>query len=181
MSSFAWLASLWRGQDGDEDSPKTPPPGALGGRSQQSPKTGRIESEFRWPDSTESGWPLSTETPGRIQPNFAPKRILQRIERKILSMRIIWQIAARRKLTQILAFISADSPTEAKKYTNELFDRTNSILAFPEIGKVYNISGDSVVRIIVIDKTKSVLYRVDRDKILILNIFDNRQDWKIST
>jgi plasmid stabilization system protein ParE len=96
-------------------------------------------------------------------------------------MRIIWQIAARRKLTQILAFISADSPTEAKKYTNELFDRTNSILAFPEIGKVYNISGDSVVRIIVIDKTKSVLYRVDRDKILILNIFDNRQDWKIST
>ncbi len=91
---------------------------------------------------------------------------------------IIWQVAARRKLSQILAFISAESPAAARKYTDELFERTNGILEFPDIGGIYSVNGEIVVRRIIIDKTKSVLYRSAKGKIFILDIHDNRLDWK---
>lgn len=93
-------------------------------------------------------------------------------------MRIIWQIAARRKMAQILSYISVESPAAAKKYTDEIFDRTNGILQFPEIGTIYSTSNHTVVRRIIIDKTKSILYRVERDSVYILNVIDNHQDWK---
>jgi plasmid stabilization system protein ParE len=94
-------------------------------------------------------------------------------------MRIIWQIAARRKMIQILTFISAESPTAAKKYTDEIFERTNAILQFPEIGTIYSTSNHTVVRRVIIDKTKSILYRIENNNVFILNIMDNRQDWKL--
>ena len=93
-------------------------------------------------------------------------------------MRIIWQIAARRKMAQILSYISVESPAAAKKYTDEIFDRTKGILQFPEIGTIYSTSNHTVVRRIIIDKTKSILYRVEKDSVYILNVIDNRQDWK---
>ena len=91
-------------------------------------------------------------------------------------MTIIWQIAARRKLIEIYDYISSDSKENASKYIQSIKKRTESILAFPEIGKVYNISGTKVVRRIIIEKVMSVYYRVEKDRIYILTIKDNRQN-----
>jgi len=91
-------------------------------------------------------------------------------------MTIIWQIAARRKLIEIYDYISSDSKENASKYVQDIRKRTNNILAFPEIGKVYNISGTKVVRRVIIAKVISVYYRVEKDRIYVLTIKDNRQN-----
>jgi plasmid stabilization system protein ParE len=93
-------------------------------------------------------------------------------------MKIIWQVAARRKLKEILDYISEDSPNRAIEYIEDLQKRTEGILLFPEIGMVYHVAGNRIIRRLIIGKTKSVFYRVEKDTIYILTIRDNRQDQK---
>lgn len=93
-------------------------------------------------------------------------------------MKIIWLLSARRQLEEILEYISADSPQAAERYVDELFDRANEMLEFPEIGTVYNVSGKKIVRKLVLDSHKFILYRKTEDAILILNLRDARTDWK---
>lgn len=90
-------------------------------------------------------------------------------------MKIIWNIAARRKLQEVIDYISMDSPAAAMKYAQEIYSRTNKLLEFPDAGMVFHASGHRVVRKIVIGKTKSIFYRVQKSKIFILAIHDNRQ------
>ncbi len=90
-------------------------------------------------------------------------------------MKIFWNIAAQRKLREIMDYISIDSPSAAIKYGQEIFNRTNQLLEFPEAGMVFQATGHRVVRKIVIGKTKSIYYRVQKSKIYILSIHDNRQ------
>lgn len=95
-------------------------------------------------------------------------------------MKIIWLESAREQLEEILEYISQDSPLNAHKYTAELFARTNNLLQFPDIGTIYSWKGQKVVRRLVIDKTKFILYKIEKknDHLLILSIRDTRTDWK---
>lgn len=52
------------------------------------------------------------------------------------------------------------------------------MLKFPEIGSVYNVNGKKIIRKLVLDKHKFILYRQIDDGILILNLRDSRTDWK---
>lgn len=61
---------------------------------------------------------------------------------------------------------------------DDIFDRANKSLEFPEIGMIYNVIGKRVIRRLVLDKHKFILYRKIDDGILILNLRDARIDWK---
>lgn len=93
-------------------------------------------------------------------------------------MKVIWLLSARRQLEEILAYISTDSPQAAERYVDDLFDRANEMLEFPEIGTIYNVSGKKIVRKLALDRHKFILYRKIDDAILILNLRDSRTDWK---
>lgn len=93
-------------------------------------------------------------------------------------MRIIWLAPARRDLESIMDYIAIDSIPSARKYGAELYARINGLLLFPESGSVFSIHAGKIIRKIVIGKTKSIFYRVGKDKIYILSIQDNRQNWK---
>ena len=93
-------------------------------------------------------------------------------------MKVIWLRSARKQLEEILEYISSDSPAQAEIYVSDLFERTNRILDFPEIGMFYQTMGRHVIRRLVIGKTKSVFYRVEHGNVFVLTIRDDRTDWK---
>lgn len=90
-------------------------------------------------------------------------------------MKIIWQNAAIRSLREILEFIAQDSPKAGEKYCHEIYTRVNSLLQFPEAGMIFHVTDNRIVRKIIIGKTKSIYYRIQKDKIHILAVRDNRQ------
>lgn len=94
-------------------------------------------------------------------------------------MKIVWQKTAIKSLREILDFISQDSPKAGDKYCQDIYDRVNSLLKFPEDGMVFHLNGNRVVRKVIIGKTKSIFYRVQQEKIYILAIRDNRKDSKM--
>ncbi len=93
-------------------------------------------------------------------------------------MRIIWTTAAQRKLREIMNYISIDSPSEAVKYGQEIFSRTNNLLEFPDSGTVFQATEHRVIRKIIIGKTKSIFYRIHNANIYFLALHDNRQALK---
>jgi plasmid stabilization system protein ParE len=93
-------------------------------------------------------------------------------------MKIVWLVAARNQLELILEYISLDSPKAAEKYTSALFSKTNDLLRHPDIGMVYTTKGSKVIRRLIIDKTKFILYRVDHKCITVLVLVDARTNWK---
>ena len=93
-------------------------------------------------------------------------------------MKIVWLAAARTQLESILEHISIDSPKAAEKYASELFSKANDLLKHPDIGMIYTTKGNKVIRRLIIDKTKFILYRVDQKCIAVLVLVDSRTNWK---
>ncbi len=93
-------------------------------------------------------------------------------------MKVVWLVSARNQLESILEYISIDSPKAAEKYTYELFSKTNDLLKHPDIGMIYATKGNKVVRRLIIDKTKFILYRVDQKCVTVLVLIDSRTNWK---
>ncbi len=93
-------------------------------------------------------------------------------------MEIIWLKPAQRGLESIMDYIAQESLVSARKYGSEVYARVNGLLKFPESGQIYSVQSGKIIRKIIIGKTKTVFYRVGRQKIFILSIQDNRQDWK---
>jgi len=94
-------------------------------------------------------------------------------------MNVIWLDSAQKQLEESIVYISGDSSKAiAENYVADLFERANKILEFPEAGMIYSNMGRKIIRRLIIDKTKSVFYRIEKDNILILTIRGNRTDWK---
>lgn len=93
-------------------------------------------------------------------------------------MKIVWQSPARLKLQQIMDYIAEDSRPTALKYGNEIYQRVNDLLKFPETGVAFEVKNGKIIRKIIIGKTISVIYRISKTKIYILSLQDNRQNWK---
>ena len=93
-------------------------------------------------------------------------------------MNVIWLESARKQLEEILEYISTDSPQNAEKYTLELFVRVNNLLQFPDVGKIYTSMGRRAIRKLIVDKTKFVLYRTEKNNVVVLTLRDTRTNWK---
>ncbi|WP_153449014.1 type II toxin-antitoxin system RelE/ParE family toxin [Vibrio algicola] len=51
-------------------------------------------------------------------------------------MKVVWSPLALEKLGDAAEFIALDSPATAKKWVNEVFDKTNSLGTMPEMGRM---------------------------------------------
>jgi plasmid stabilization system protein ParE len=89
-------------------------------------------------------------------------------------MRIVWTPVAVNSLGETVNFITELwSPQIADTFLNQLDYRIEQIIQNPEIAPPFK---NSYYRQLFIHKTVSLFYKIDKDYIKILLIWDNRQD-----
>lgn len=93
-------------------------------------------------------------------------------------MKVIWLASAMKHLEETLLYISSDNPVAAERYVDDIFERATKMLEFPDIGSVYSIQGRKIIRKLVLDKNKFILYRSNGNDILVLDLQDSRMNWK---
>lgn len=92
-----------------------------------------------------------------------------------MARRIIWTQNANNDLHQLSKYLKEEWSKEiAQNFNKKLFMRIELISKFPHLGKP-SIKSPSI-RKIVITKHNSLYYLVDKENIVLLNIFDTRQN-----
>lgn len=92
-----------------------------------------------------------------------------------MARRIIWTQNANNDLHQLSKYLKEEWSKEiAQNFNKKLFMRIDFISKFPHLGKP-SIKSPSI-RKIVITKHNSLYYLVDKENIVLLNIFDTRQN-----
>ncbi|MBS1975839.1 MAG: type II toxin-antitoxin system RelE/ParE family toxin [Bacteroidetes bacterium] len=92
-------------------------------------------------------------------------------------MRLVWAKKAQRRLDEILEYIEKEFGTTARQsFRDKARNFTRILIEFPEIGTL-EIKEKSL-RAFQLTKQTRVFYRVKKDRIVILTLFDSRQDPK---
>lgn len=81
---------------------------------------------------------------------------------------------AKRELKSIRRYISKDSTFYANKTVDEIIERIQMLIYFPEIGKQIKINHTMVRQIIY--KSYRIFYQVNSNNIYILSIFHHSRD-----
>lgn len=89
-------------------------------------------------------------------------------------MKIQWSPLAIGRVTEIAEYIALDSPIIANKWVNEIFDTTEKLLDFPEIGRVVPELQDQTIRELLKGNYR-VIYKVEIGTISILTVRHGRQ------
>ena len=89
-------------------------------------------------------------------------------------MRVIWAPLAREQVAEAFAFISAQRPSAALRWFDEVVERAGSLSSFPDLGRMMPEAGRPEVREVIVDPYR-VVYRRDPDIIVILGVFHSRQ------
>lgn len=92
-----------------------------------------------------------------------------------MNYKIRWTVNAYSDFSQTVLFIKEEW---GKKSSEDFIDRVDTVInilsIFPQLGKV--IHPQKQIRALVISKQTTIVYRIKSDRIIILNLFDNRQD-----
>ena len=92
-------------------------------------------------------------------------------------MKIVWTKKAQRRLAEILEYIQLEFGDQAtQSFTTKTKDFTRLLSEFPDIGAA-EIKGKNL-RGFQLTKQTRVFYRLKDDQIIILTLFDTRQDPK---
>jgi len=88
---------------------------------------------------------------------------------------VTWTLNAREDLKQIIQYLEKNwSTTDVDNFRDKLFQRIDILSKWPAIGRASD--KDPSIRRIVITKHNLLFYEIENDEIVILNIFDTRQD-----
>lgn len=92
-----------------------------------------------------------------------------------MALEILWSKRASKKFDDIIDFLNANwGPKVTSTFVRKVYDFFDVLSEFEEIGtfenKEMNIRGFTIV------KQVNVFYKIKKDKIIILNFFDNRQN-----
>jgi len=91
-----------------------------------------------------------------------------------MALKIYWTKRADQKFTQITEYLVKEwGESVAKAFTKKVYDFLDILSEFPEIGTVEHKEKD--IRGFTIIKQVNLFYRISRDRIILLNFFDNRQ------
>lgn len=90
-------------------------------------------------------------------------------------MRVIWAPLARDQVADAFAYISAEQPSAALRWFDEIVDRTGSLSTFPDIGRMMSEAGRPEVREVLVEPYR-LIYRRDLDLVVIIGVFHSRQD-----
>jgi len=89
-------------------------------------------------------------------------------------MKVVWAPPAREQVAEAFAFISAQRPSAALRWFDEVVERAGSLSSFPDLGRMMPEPGRPEVREVIVDPYR-VVYRRDPDIIVILGVFHSRQ------
>jgi len=92
-----------------------------------------------------------------------------------MALEIVWTKRADKKFDKIIEYLSMTwGEKVTASFVKKVYDFLDILTEFPEIGtlehKDRNIRGFTII------KQVNVFYKVTRNKIIILNFFDNKQD-----
>ena len=90
-------------------------------------------------------------------------------------MKVIWAPLAREQTADAFAYISVERPAAALRWFEAIVERTGSLSAFPDMGRVMPEFGRPEVREVAVEPYRLV-YRRDPDEIVIIGVFHSRQD-----
>ena len=89
-------------------------------------------------------------------------------------MTVIWTREAVEKLNEIEEFIGTDNPERAETFINYLIERGESILQNPKIGRAVSEILNPEIREIIVKKYR-IVYRIKKEKIEILTVFEGHR------
>ncbi len=90
-------------------------------------------------------------------------------------MRVIWAPLAREQVADAFTYISAERPSAALRWFDEVVDRAGSLSTFPEMGRMMPEPGRPEVREVLVEPYR-LIYRRDPDLIVIIGVFHSHQD-----
>jgi len=94
------------------------------------------------------------------------------------SFRVLWTEAAARDLEDIIAFIAADSPGNARAVLARIKERAAALETHPARGRVVPelaLFGFATWRELIV-KPHRLIYRVEEDRVFVLAVLDGRRD-----
>lgn len=93
-------------------------------------------------------------------------------------MRIEWSEQSRRDLRGILSYVGMKfGRRKAGKVLSDIRERAELLKAFPNIGRKFVDDPElGITYRVLIDKMNRIVYFVDEDRIVIVTVWQNRQD-----
>ena len=85
--------------------------------------------------------------------------------------KLLWTSEALNRLVEIEEYIAQDSETRAQKFTKSIINSTSALTQYPQKGRIvpeFNISGIREI----IYKNYRIVYRINKDQIQILTVFE---------
>ena len=89
-------------------------------------------------------------------------------------MKIIWTKESFKRLAEIEDFIAKDSPDRAKKFVDKLIARGESLVNFPNKGRIVPEFSVPEIREI-IEQNYRIVYRITKTRIEILTVFEGHR------
>lgn len=83
-------------------------------------------------------------------------------------MTIIWSKKAATSFESYIEYISIDSPETAEKWAIRVFNKIEGLLKFPNIGKTIDEKNDVRFKEIIIEKNYIVVYKLVKERCVIL-------------
>lgn len=94
-----------------------------------------------------------------------------------MALTVYWTKRADKKLASITDYLNQEwGENVVRKFIKTIDDFLDILVEFPEIGSLENSQKN--IRGFVIVKQLTLFYRIKNNKIIILNLFDNRQSPK---
>lgn len=94
------------------------------------------------------------------------------------SFRVLWTEAAVRDMEDIIAFIAADSPGNARALLARFRERAAALEGHPTRGRIVPelaLSGFATWREVIV-RPYRLIYRVEADRVFVLAVLDGRRD-----
>ena len=89
---------------------------------------------------------------------------------------LVWSPEAIGDVAAIAAYIERDSPWYARAVASKIVETAESILNYPELGRVVPEIGDPAIRERLVHRYR-IIYRVEQAGILIAAVIHGRQDF----
>lgn len=93
-------------------------------------------------------------------------------------MKVLWTHEALERLLEIEDFIAQDSPRRARQFIGLLIEKGESLSESPRRGRIVPEISNPHVRELIVEKYR-VVYRLRRDQIEILTVFEGHRQLRI--
>jgi addiction module RelE/StbE family toxin len=89
-------------------------------------------------------------------------------------MKLAWTHEALNRLIEIEEYISEDSSTRAKKFTNQIIQKAESLKKYPQKGRIVPEFSIPELRELIY-KNYRIVYKIKQESLEILTVFDSHR------